>query len=293
MADLTPDEISFFATGELPASLAAEQPAVQTEVAPVEEIPATLDIAPVVETPAIAPTDAAELLRRSLAEEQTRRIQAELQMKQIQQQLEEKTKPVVPAPDPSQDPLGAMMHQQNQIAAQLAELQGRLNQTQQDSQLKNQFEQFAASVRSIKEAYEKVVPDFNDAYQHVRNTRAADLRMLGMPEANINQTLLQDEMTIAQNALQNGKNPAEEVYNMAKRHGYTPKQATAAGTAQAKIDSIIAGQAADKNPGRAGHVGGEITLDSLKAMGHNDLTKVVMDDKQWANLVGGKSHDIF
>lgn len=285
MADLTPDEIAFFETGELPAALQAEvtPPVVEPVVAPVTP-PATpnIDTMP----------NAEEMLRRSLAEEQTRRATMEAELINLRRQFEEKTNPPPQAPDGATDPLGLLVFQQQALARQMQDLQTRLTTETQNATLKQQFEQFTSSIRAIKDAYEKTVPDFNDAYMHVRNTRAEDLRMAGMPEASINQTLLQDELNIAQNALTNGKNPAEEIYKMAKRYGYAPKAANTQ-TPQDKINAILAGQAAAKNPGAGSPPAAEITTEGLKDMSSNDLTKLVMDDKAWDRLVGGKSTDIF
>lgn len=287
MTDLTADEMAFFATGELPPDLAAQHAVATPVIVPVVD-PV---IAPVV-VPDPAIPDASELLRRSLAEEQNRRAQAEVRLQQIQQELATKTNPPAPAPDAATDPLGAMMHQLQQVNATVQDLQNKLATEQQNATLKSQFAEFTNSVRGIKEAYEKTVPDFNDAYQHIRTTRAEDLRMTGVPEAQINQMLLQDELNIAQVALQNGKNPAAEIYNMAKRYGYTPK-AVPVGTPAAKIDAILKGQAAATNPSAGAPPASEITLDSLKNMSNNDLTKVVMNDDNWAKIVGGKAADIF
>jgi hypothetical protein len=78
---------------------------------------------------------------------------------------------------------------------------------------------------------------------------------------------------------------------MAKRYGYVPKAAAQNG--QAKVEAILAAQAADKNPAPGAPPAADISVDSLKDMSSNDLNKVVMNDAQWAKLVGGKSHDIF
>lgn len=286
MAELTPDEMAFFATGELPEALAAEHAAAQPVIDPV--------VAPVVAPPAAQPVvpDADTLLRQSLATEQARRVEMETQVAEIRRQLEEKLNPPPQAPDGATDPLGLLVFQQQQLAKQMQDLQTKLTQETQNATLKQQFQAFTESVRAIKDAYVKTTPDFDAAYQHVRATRAEDLRMAGMPEANINQTLLQDELNIAQNALTKGLNPAEEIYKMAKRYGYT-QQAGKAQTPQDKINAILAGQAAAKLPGAGAPPAADITHEGLKDMSSADLNKLVMDDKSWERLVGGKSHDIF
>lgn len=295
MADLTPDEMSFFATGELPDSMAAEAAASAAAAeAPEPEVTATVTapvpVAPVVE-------DNKTLFERLYSEEQQRRAGMEAKLAQLEAQLAERSKVAEIIPDEMTDPLGAMMHKLNQVNSQVAELQTKLTQEQQNNLLKQQYDQFTGSVRSLKEAYEKTTPDFKDAYAHVRNIRTEDLRLAGALEADIPKILHQDELQIAQNAIQRGKNPAEEMYNMAKRYGYLPKAPGAPATASglnAKIAALKAGVEAAKTVQKAG-AEGELTLTGLKEASNTDLNNLVQDDSAWARIVGGQASgkDIF
>ena len=91
-------------------------------------------------------------------------------------------------------------------------------------------------------------------------------------------------------AIQRGRNPAEEMYNMAKRYGYAAKAVVL--TPEQKLANITKGQAATKQPGRAASES-ELTLEGLKDAGDADLNKMVQDDKLWHKLVGNTSNDIF
>lgn len=286
MGDLTQAEQAFFATGELPAELVAQQtpaPAI---------VPTTQIVAPVTE-PAIAPFDTTDLLRRSLEEAQAARVRAETQLEELKRQSETANQPKIQAPDPNLDPLGSMMHQLDQMNKTVVNLEQKLSQEQQNNLLKQQFEQFTNSIREIKQNYEKTVPDFQAAYDHVRAVRTEDLRMVGVPAEQISQVLLQDELNIAQNAIKSGRNPAEEMYKMAKRYGYAPKAAAAMPTLPTeKLANIVKGQQTSKDLPRA-DIGAELTTEGLRDAGDSDLNKLVQDDKLWAKLVGGTSHDIF
>ncbi len=307
MSDLTPDEIAFFNTGELPESLAQEQPAESQVVAPPQNSPLILDNssadtqqqAQVLDVANTQPVEdafnPAELLRRSLLEEQNRRAQAEVRLQELQKHLEEKSKPVVAAPNPDTDPLGAMMHQLNQVNATVLDLQNKLSTEQQNNQLKQNFQSFVENVQSIKNSYEKVTPDFNAAYQYIRDIKAEDFRMSGLPQDQVNQALLQGEINLAQNALANGKNPADEMYKMAKRYGYNAAKQVAAApsTPTQKIENLLKGQSKDKALSPATPAQGSITIDALKDASNADINKFVMDEKSWASLVGGKTRDIF
>lgn len=282
MADLTPDEEAFFLTGELPASLVPAG-------TPAEPAPIIIDppAEPVVPQPT---NEVADMLRQSLVTEQQRYSEAKARLDALEKQLQEKLTPQVAAPDPTTDPLGAMMHQLSQVNATVTDLQNKLTQEQQNNLLKQQFEQFTSSVREIKVAYEKTVPDFKDAYEHIRNIRMEDLRAIGVPETEIPKVLLQDELNISQNAIQHGKNPAEEMYNMAKRYGYAAKAVVL--TPEQKLVNIAKGQQTARQPQRAAPEN-ELTLEGLKDAGDADLNKMVQDDKLWYKLVGGTTNDIF
>jgi hypothetical protein len=287
MSELTQAEQDFFATGELPPELLAE-------AAPEVEVPAPqLETPPVAELEIQQPAPAnemVEMLRRSLAEEQQRHAEATARLSTLERQLQEKLQPSIQAPDPETDPLGNMMHQLQQVNANVADLQQKLTQEQQNNLLKQQFEQFTKSVQDMKAVYEKTVPDFADAYSHIRNVRMEDLRSVGVNEADIPKILLQDELNISQAAIQRGKNPAEEMYNMAKRYGYASKAAHIA--PDQKLANIAKGQQAARQPQRSSPES-ELTIEGVKDASDSDLNKMVQDDKLWAKLIGGSTKDIF
>lgn len=291
MPDLTPAEAAFFETGELPPELSNIDPPAPPPAPPVPP-PAP---SPNGAAPPIA--DPAEAVRRSLADEQARRIQAETRAQELERQLQAKSTPPAPeSPDPTTDPLGAMMHQLAQVNGTVTELQKQLTQEQQKNLLKQQFDQFTTSVRQIKEDFERSTPDFADAYNHIRTVRTEDLRTLGVPEAQIPQALLQDEIQLAQAAISRGKNPAEEMYAMSKRYGYQPKTAAPPAakppTPEEKLAALQKGADASRQPPRAAPAS-DLTVEGLKDAGDADLNKMVQDDSLWAKLVGGTTNDIF
>lgn len=282
MADLTPAEMSFFETGELPPELIAEA----TPPEPTPEAP------PPAPAPAPAPApDAGTLLQQTLEEERQARRALEEKFTALQEQLTAKAAPPpeVP-PDPELDPLGSMMHQLKTLNAQVESMTAARTQDSTQQEQQKQFEKFVQSAREVRDEFVKTTPDFNDAYQHIRNVRTEDLRAVGVPAADINKLLLQDELALTQSAFQTGKNPAQEMYNMAKRYGYTAKAPAPA--ANAKIEELQKGMEAAKQPARAG---GDFTptLANLRDASSADLNKVVMDDDAWHRIVGGKAKDIF
>jgi len=277
---LTADEQAFFETGELPEGLQAEltpEPIIE-EPAPVIDTPAPVDQVP----------DALETLRQSLATEQRRAADAEARLNQLE--AESKKVPEPEAPNPELDPLGAMMHQLNSVNKTVLDLQTRLNEQRQQTDQAQQIQQFKTQMQSLRDDFSKTAPDFQKAYDHLRATRMDDLRAIGVPESNIQNALLQDEYNIAQNALKSGKNPAETIYNMAKRHGYTPSTSV---PATQKVAAIQSGQAAARNPKASSPPPADITSEALKNASDSDLDALIRDDKSWAKITGRASNDIF
>lgn len=307
--ELTPDEMSFFETGELPANMAAEHAATleaeanaaaaaEAETARVAaEAAAAAEAATKVDEPKVEVPNA---LEQQLAAERASRTALEASLADIRAQLAERLKaPVVEeeVPDKVTDPLGHMMHQLKTVNDTVIKLQTELTAQQQQNLQKQQFDQFKAAVDSAKATFEAATPDFKDAYAHVRALRTEDLRLAGCPEADIPKILVQDEFQIAQTALSRGKNPAEEMYAMAKRYGYTPKVGApivpkTKVEGDAKIEQLKAGAAAAKQPGKGSPEAGiTLTAAGLKDVSNSDLNKLVADDKMWQKIVGGNAPD--
>lgn len=299
---LTPEEIKFFETGELqpgmqPAPLPDPVAAAPSE-APAAPAPAPTAAAPA--APAVAPApspehnaETAEILRQSL-EATTQRV-AELQASIQALQAKPPAAPTeAPAPDPNTDPLGHLLHKLETMGKAVADMQTQLsNQREQDSQL-SQFQAFQARVNELRNVFVKTTPDFGDAYQYLRESRATDLKSFGLTPQDIQKTLLQEEISLSQIALQQGKNPAAAVYEMAKRHGYVPKAATPAAAPVApndKLNAIQQAQAAAKNLPSTPQLE-DITVEGLKGASDADLNKIVHDPSLWAKITGADQYPL-
>lgn len=289
--NLSDAEKSFFETGELPPELeaahAAENPVVVEQQAdPAPKLEAPVD-------PVTQQNDSLELLRKSLQEEQ--RLRADLQAKLDAEQALKAKAAETPAPNPETDPLGAMMHQLNSVNKTVQDLQAKLLEQRHQQEQQQQLTEFQTSMRNLRDEFTKSTPDFQAAYDHLRNTRTEDMKALGIPQDQINQALLRDELIIAQNAIQQGKNPAEIMYQMSKRHGYSAssvKQAVQQSTT--KLDTIQRGQQTSKPLSAAPPANDDISLETLKNASEADLNKLVLDDKSWNKISGNSSlNDLF
>lgn len=86
-----------------------------------------------------------------------------------------------------------------------------------------EYESFLKEYQKSAREFSAQTPDFEDAYRFLLERRAAEYRTLGYPDSKIDAYLAQEEMSVAQHALNTGKNPADLIYSLAKIRGYTGK----------------------------------------------------------------------
>lgn len=297
MAVLTELEQQFFATGDatnLQAAEEATEPVVDplalaalSKVDPAVVDPADAAVKPVVVDPVVEPAaDTTELLRRSLAEAQQRVGALEQSIQQLQKPAEKTVEEFVPDPN---DPLGTIFHGLDTMNKRVADLQAQLVEQQNQQANATTFNNFQTQVRSLKDEFVKTTPDFPDAYSHIRAAREADLKAYGLPDQQVRETIFREEAALAEAAIRQGRNPAEALYEMSKRHGYVPKTVVdpkaVVVTPKVKLENVAAAQAAAKNLPKT-QVAEEVTLEGLKQASDSDLNKMVMDDKSWGKIVG-------
>lgn len=289
---LTEDEQKFFATGELQPGM-APAPAPEPPAPAPAPSPAPAPNDPPAPSPAPAPAvnnEAAEILRQSMEEAQRRVGELEASIKALQNP----TPTPAPAPDRNADPLGSMFHQLDAVMKTVSDLQKQIGEQRDLQTQQENFRAFQQQVSTMRDEFVKTTPDFPDAYTHLRNARIADMRALGFQDADINRTLMQEEVTLAQRAVQQGKNPAAEVYERARRYGYAAKMPAATpapADPNAKLDAIQKAQQAAKNLSSQPQLE-DITLDGLKAASDDDLNKIIQDPKLWGKITGADQYPI-
>jgi hypothetical protein len=174
-------------------------------------------------------------------------------------------------------------------------LQSHLTEQQNQQQQLGAFNRFQQQVQTLRDQFQVTNPDFAQAYQHLRDARMADLRLLGYQEVDVSKAIFQEEVAISQAALQQGKNPAQTIYEMAQRHGYskttqaaTPAAAPAVVPA-AKLSAIKSGVESAPPTLPRTPIQEEITVESLREASDSDLNRLVSDPAAW-NKIAGKDH---
>lgn len=148
----------------------------------------------------------------------------------------------------TQQALQERAHQDHQTR-QVAELQGWAVQQEQ--------------------SFRAATPDWDAAAAFMKNSRIEELRELGVPEDRIAATVQNDMLMVAHQARQNGANPAQRLYNLAKRRGYQPSAASENG-AEVQAEAIQRGQRLSSGAGGGGATG-SITANQLLAMSSEEF----------------------
>lgn len=248
----------------------APQPEPEPEAAPAA--PAAKAAEPEPAKPAEPPAKKPEFVpHAALHEERVKRQALERELAEL------RAKAGQPQPkteiDPEADPLGA-----------LRELREFKKSVEQQTLQQQEMQQFTQRVMAHEADFAAATPDYAKAVEHLRSARAAELRALGVPEPQIQMQLHGEALQTAQFAFQNGKNPGEVFYALAKTRGYNPdavkepepapvpapEAAPAPAAAVEKLERIARGQKAGRPTAGAGGgaPAGELSLeDGVKLEG--------------------------
>ena len=196
----------------------------------------------------------------------------------IAQQTTQREQPRAPEiPDINTDPIGHFQAKQAILEKQLEEARGFQQKQVQMTEQQQHLQKIGAEVSRLEQEFAKVTPDYTQAQQHLFNTWAAEAQLLGaQPEEAIKFWSMQ----IVQRAAQQGKNPAQVAYEMAKQRGYAGAQPKAPTQTQQptgpNLDTIQRGLAASKStsaaPGKA-PPSGTPTIEALLQMDDEDFAK--------------------
>lgn len=245
-----------------PAEAKVEKPA--AEVKPEAKPEAKPEVAKEPEKPKFVPHEA-------LREERTRRQALEKELADLRAGKHpepEKTTEI----DPETDPIAA-----------LKEVREFQKQQREEGERNTQLRAFDSRVQAHEKDFADVTPDYGDAVGFLREARAKQIvdayTAVGkqISQQDLGAILLHEARSTSHDALQNGKNPGEVFYTLAKSFGYTGKKADPAPEPAAKVDPPAPAKAAEETIDRltrgqkaANKVGGgdppsdsEVTLESL------------------------------
>ncbi len=247
---------------------------------------------------------AAEAERQAAA---TRAEQAEARantaMQRMAELLEASKPPAQPAAPAPEDPGPPPNRREDPMGwIEWTEQKEIFEAHRQETERKQQYEQhtqaqrFHQAVGGDVQAFKAAQPDYDDARMFYWNQRGPELMALGYSQDEAVKFIEQDEVQIAQRALQRGQSPAATLYSIAKARGYAQQQAEPANVppkdpttgkfikAAVAMDKLEATKAAAKSLGGSGGPSdaGEMTPEMLVSMSEGEYAA-------WKKANGGES----
>lgn len=163
--------------------------------------------------------------------------------------------------DDDDDPIG-----QIQTLAKLAKV--LVGETEQESQADRVAQQRAQALQSVSNSmkeyeddFRELTPDYDKAAKHFMDARAEELKDTGLDGNALNLAMQNDFAGIVSRSIAAGKDPAEIIYNMAKRRGFSSTEKPA--EAVTKLETIERGQAQSKTLGGGGTSPGSLSMSAV------------------------------
>lgn len=290
---LSSDEQKYFdskgAAAPSPAPVATDPSAAPAADPAASRAPSTDAKAPDSKTP-----DAKTVPLAALHEERERRKELQRQIEDVNRRADERFNLIAqklaasaPAPgagaegakrempDPEKDAVGAI----RMTAEEVKVLSDFKRQVEAQAAQSQAIQAVFAHAARLENEFESRTPDFQAASAFLRETRAQELSTLGVDPYRVQQILGLEKLQLAQAALQQGRNPAEIIYSLAKMRGYGPQTPGKSGPAEtkgavsgegdeaAKLARIARGQEAGRSLGAAsGAAPGKTGIEALLAM---------------------------
>lgn len=235
-----------------------------------------------------------ERARRKAAVEESNRIRAEnaqyrqvmeQRLAQIQNAWAQQNQQKAPSFD--EDPVNALKHGVETTQQQLEQIRAYQQQEWERQQVMAAQQQQKTRLESavaedIREFVEQS-PDYLEAYKDLREKRFKQYSALGYPPEQAFQIVNNEEYQLAATAFQNGRSPAQAVYEMALAYGYTKKEAKQASDNAQKMETLQKGVKAASSLGSGGTPTGKLTVDAIAQM-NDDEFDTFMKSGGWSKL---------
>lgn len=231
-----------------------------------------------------------ELQRAVAAANQARRraerdlAEQKLQWETANQRLAELAKKFTPAepkpPDQNDDPVGALAHKSDRIDQRLEAWEKREQEREQrDAQTRQQAD-IERNWSMAAQSFAQKQPDFPQAYEHLFRNAMEEFEEAGYDQQTAGQLVQGYWKDIVARAQRDGVNPAERMYNLAKRRGYK------AATPQDKIETIANGtKATSPLASASGKAPSKLTMEAIAEMKQEDFDK--LSEADFKRIVNG------
>lgn len=197
---------------------------------------------------------------------------------QVLGRIEQKNQPAPPSYE--EDPIGSLAHNQQaiqqQVLLQQQEIQNRNQQDQNRQVLENLVGQYHTSANEFQKQHQ----DFGDAYKFLVDSKLGEYTTIGMSPNDARMRLQSEELGVVQMAMEEGKNPAELIYSLARSRGFAPATQE---DMTSKLKTIEKGMKSNKSlSNTGGKTKSNVTLEQLADMDSDDPDF----DRYWSELIG-------
>lgn len=215
-------------------------------------------------------------------EERERRKALQSQMEAMEKRFAEtlaKLNPPAPPPDPNQDFPGHVQHHFNQFAQKTQELEKKVSGFEQMTQQQQEEARFVQAYSAAAQQFASRQPDFQNAYNHWLTGRLEELKDAGYTEEQALHIRAAEEKGLVAKAFEDGVNPAERLFAVAKRRGYTVPSVSPAEVVKPAVDpleklkQIEAGQKATPQMGGSG-MKPKLTLGAVAQMSDDEFNSL-------------------
>lgn len=177
------------------------------------------------------------------------------------------------------DPIAALKYENDRLRHDFEGVKKYNEQQQQQSETQQRQAEFVNVYRTKSEEFKRTNPDFDDAYNHLMNSRLEEFTTAGYTDKEARQLILEDEAAIVATALTKGNNPAESIYKIAKLRGYQGKSNINAqqkiNENEEKIQTLERGLRASKSVNSGG-------INAKESLSLEDIAR--MDDDEFDNV---------
>lgn len=201
--------------------------------------------------------------------------------KKLQTFIDSVRKQVDAGPRFEDDPAGALKHENETLKAEIKQVQDKVAGNDQAALQNQNLQKFSAQLQAKEREFTKANADYPKAAEYVTELWRDEFREAGFEDSEIPNLVFQKSLGVTHQAMQKGRDPAEAVYKIAKRYGFSAQQKP---DNESKLKTIEKGQEAAKN--NSGGGGPEdMSLASLAQMDGDAIDKLVSDPAWWSKNI--------
>ena len=191
------------------------------------------------------------------------------------------------------DPAANLKAENDSLKKQISQINDKLAKQDAATEGQSKMTAHASAVQAAERAFAKAEPTYFKASDYVAEVWRDEFREAGFPEEEIPKLVFGKALAVTHQATSAGRDPAQAIWNIAKRYGFKPEapKSEAKGEAkdgESKLQQIKDGLEASKDAG-GGSGPEDLTLASLASMDDDAIDKLVADKDWWSKTIRGRS----